>query len=112
MPPAVRHHSILAGVPQKMFCLSATTSFHRKDLQLKRESTPSDDMWADWSDEVQANAERAPADEITPPPADVEVTFLVVRSRHSARHSSGVEYPYEAFWLFAQTAHDETLRLE
>ena len=34
-------------------------------------------MWADWSDDVQTNVEPARAYEIVPPPAEVEVTFLL-----------------------------------
>jgi hypothetical protein len=61
----------------KMIRCAALHDFHRTDLQMKRERAPADDMWADWSEEVQTNPETAPAITINPPPAEVDVTFLL-----------------------------------
>eukprot|EP01044_Picomonas_judraskeda_P000445 COSAG03_NODE_19_length_21645_cov_17.937532_22_plen_531_part_00 len=51
--------------------------FHRNDLQESRERPPASDMWLDWSDEVRANAEAAPALDLVQPPAEVQVTLLM-----------------------------------
>ncbi len=56
---------------------AALHDFHRIDLQESRERPPANDMWVDWSDEVKANAEAAPALDLDAPPAEVQLTLLV-----------------------------------
>lgn len=56
---------------------AALHDFHRVDLQESRERPPARDMWVDWSDEVKANEETAPALDLDAPPAEVQLTLLM-----------------------------------